>query len=308
MINKIASNCSSSDVLAQIDLEKPKKFKGIIKKLDVKGWDTKPPGLVAFDADSTLINATEHNHWWVIIRDLPQEVQDRIMQRANTFGSSEDSFDQQYLSAASFFELQRLGFDSSIFKKYAPNVDFRDGSKEVMKFLIKKGFKVVIISYGIKLMLQECLKYLGFEDQIEVYANEILNPQSGQIAPGIKNFIPSTSEEAIRNDPSIFTKFVKSLKVIPNTKGTILKEIVRSGNLCDKKIMVVGDSWGDYTMFKEAQSLNGHSILHIHNDQRTKTVLDSNTIEQLIAASTYLSINLEDTSFEPTKSLIESLV
>lgn len=277
----------------------------LIPEEKYSGWDEKLPGVVALDADGTILKMKGGDHWFTLINKISPESQKRIQERVRLLGKSFDKFEQQYLSAASLYEFALNDWTTSEMKDYAKEVRLREGVIELLHLLQDKGYKIVIISHGIKLVLSSLLEYHGFTN-IEVFANETYSKK--EIAPLLKDFIPEWGVIASEKDtPEAFLKYAKSMDVVPATKGIILHNIFNKYSN-NKKNIAIGDSEGDLELFRTCLEFDGHSILHAHMDKPNKNVMDSSDIERFFEVVSYFSVNNVDSSFSKTDELVRRLI
>jgi HAD superfamily phosphoserine phosphatase-like hydrolase len=269
----------------------------IVSNLD---WNQRAGGLVVLDADGTIIGIERGNHWKRLINRLPIQTQNAIADRVISLDNSSDDFLQQYMAGASLYEFALNNLDHKDYEEVANEIQLREGVSELISHLQDLGFKVVVISYGIKSLLEMILEKNGNKN-VQVFANPDYPKEKL-----IDGFIPEYANiPKINSQPLQFREFLSKMIVIPNTKGMILKSIIDKFGYQDKKIITVGDSIGDIDMLKLTKTI-GISILHIHKQiVNTYTHHDILNFQENIQ---YASINTKDESFDPTKSLIMKLV
>jgi hypothetical protein len=280
----------------------------IIDNDQLKVWINKKPGIVALDADGTLLEMKNGDHWFSLINQLPQAAQDRIANRIKLLGKSTDLFEQKYLSASSLYEFALNGWHREDMQKFAYAIKIRPGALELINNMTAKGYKVLIVSYGIMQILTTVFKDKT-DQPLEIYANETTVGNTGEIAPIIEDFIPDYDKLPTAEDqPEVFRKFVDSIETIPLTKGLIINMLLDKYDCIGKKNLTVGDSEGDLKMFESITNNGGISILHVHADRPNKDIMNSDSIDKFMHSVHFFSVNREDHSFEPTASLINNLI
>jgi HAD superfamily phosphoserine phosphatase-like hydrolase len=271
----------------------------ILEKQNKNASQNLMPGIIALDADGTIING---DHWFTLIDYLPEDARNRIKSRAKLLSKSTITFEQQYFSAASLYEFALEGWDENKILEIVKEIVLREGVVQLIEELQQKGFVIVVISHGIKQVLQEVLKNYKL-DGIEVVGNNFV-PQI--ISPLIEGFIPEFIDLPDESkNPIEFVNFVKTMNVVPNYKGQLLSNLFHKYE--GKNNIAVGDSLGDLEMFKQMIQSNGKTILHVHPVGPNKFAAYSDQIERFRDNVGYFSVNTVDTDFEPTIELIYRL-
>lgn len=272
-----------------------------------ESWNKNLRTLVAFDADGTFIDMTKGDHWFTIINEMPREYQERIKKRVNLLGPSQEKWAQQYLSASTFYEFARHGWNMQDIIPFAQKVVVRKEGIQLIRKLTDKH-RVVIISYGFKQFLESVLDQYGLSSQVEVFADSIFDVSQGLISPQIDGFIPEWNKHPQPSEePEKFVSFVQSMSVVPATKGIILDKLTKTDTNI-KQILSVGDSSGDLEMFNTTNKLSGISILHGHSDNAPKHIWNRPDFEEFVKTITYICVNKKDSSFTPTANLISDLL
>lgn len=263
------------------------------------------PGIIALDADGTIVNMKNGDHWFTLIHELPQTAQNRIYSRVKLLGRSKITYEQQYLSASSLYEFMLNGWTQKDINNMAKNVKLREGVVELINDVQAMGYKVVVISHGIKEVLQKVLEYNSLSN-IDVYANSIMPEIIARKVEDSLDFIPNFEEMPTKeNNPEEFNNFVESMIVVPNTKGIILEKLLL--DFKDRNSIAVGDSEGDIELFTQMNKIGGYSILHLHNDKPNKYINSSEDLNVFVNVVSHFSVNMVDSSFSPVTEIINSL-
>jgi phosphoserine phosphatase len=267
------------------------------------GWDRRPPGIITLDADGTFIDMAEGDHWFTLIKELPSAAQKRINKTVSLLGRSDDTFEQQFLSAGSLYEFAANGWSIAHLQQLAQQVKLRPMAIDTFKTLLNRGYRLVVISHGIKPVLEAVLARSGLQD-IAVYANAAY--PSSQIVPLIPHFYPDWEDRAQGKPlPKAFEMFVYSMNVVPNTKGAIIARMLQDFRCC--RNIAVGDSKGDLSMFREMFFSGGQALLHLHTDRPNPFINDARLLEPFFETVTCFCINRKDGTFAPTAQQLLTL-
>lgn len=271
-----------------------------------KNSEDRKPGIIALDADGTIVNMKNGDHWFTLIHELPQTAQSRIYSRVKLLGRSKITYEQQYLSASSLYEFMLNGWTQKNIDNMAKNVKLREGVVELINDVQSVGYKVVVISHGIKEVLQKVLEYNSLND-IDVYANSIVPEIIARKVEDSLDFIPNFEEIPTKeNNPEEFNNFVESMMVVPNTKGIVLEKLLL--DFKNRNSIAVGDSEGDIELFTQMNKIGGYSILHLHNDKPNKYINSAEDLNVFVNVVSHFSVNMVDSSFSPVAEIINSLM
>jgi len=242
----------------------------------------------AFDFDLSL---TTVNVWRVIVSESLKLMDDsdwrlKDVQSGNTFVKrlidndnkltnrfrhTESELEQKLWLALSVtnVDLHDREKNEQLLQNTADQISLREGTKDYIDELIKRGFTVGIISYGIKEVIDRVLERSGLsikaEDRptgVEVIASSITEwskngnaddrtpiTLSEELVAKIIDHADVFTQEALKelglSDEAI--DFINSIPVTPNSKGSKAEEMAG-----EKHIIAVGDSLTDKELLRVA--------------------------------------------------------
>lgn len=172
--------------------------------------------LVAFDMDSTLINAEVIDELADIhgVRDAVSAITERAMQ-------GELNFEESFRARAALLE----GLPESALKTVANSVALNDGAHRLIRALKHFGFKTAILSGGFQYVGDHLKKELGID---YVFANE-LEIVDGKMTGKVRGDIVDAAR-----------------------KAALLEEIARTEGIALEQTIAIGDGANDLPMLSRA--------------------------------------------------------
>ncbi len=131
-------------------------------------------------------------------------------------------------------------------------IRIRDCVSDLIKILRNEHIRSIIISGGISWLADYIKEKYSFD---EAYANEILTDGHGYIIPEGK------------------------IKVIPDKKNLIIKDIVKKYNVKKEETISVGDSTGDYSMYMETGKFFSFNTDDVNIKKISSGNIDKNLME-----------------------------
>jgi len=180
--------------------------------------------LIAFDLEGTLVKSVSS---WV-----------ELHKKFGTWEKGKEYAELFFSGKIGYAEWAEL--DASLWKghtreeivEWVNSVEYMDGAGELIEFLRENGFKIAILSSGLRCLADRIAGELGVD---YVFANELIFDENGAITGKVNPVVDFKS------------------------KGTILRELKEG--LKPELTIAVGDGHNDLSMFREADvaiAINPH--------------------------------------------------
>ena len=159
--------------------------------------------LIIFDFDGTLSKPSAlPNSWARIWNKIGREKDDEILY--NKYCSGEIDYKEWAKEVIKVY--QDAGVNQELLKEISKDTQLLDNTKEVLKYLYEKKIKIIILSGGIKNIIEEALQhYKKYVYKIE--AQELLFDDKGKLS-GI-----TTLEHDIEDKSQFVQMMMKKLKL-----------------------------------------------------------------------------------------------
>ncbi|NLY04446.1 MAG: phosphoserine phosphatase SerB [Campylobacter sp.] len=172
--------------------------------------------LCVFDFDSTLMDGETIT---IIAKAVGREKEvESITSKAM---AGEIDFYESLKQRVAFLK----GLDAEKTREIAANLPFIEGAKDIISYLKAKDIKVVVFSGGFHIATDPAREKLGFDASFANYFHEKDGKLTGNVGGEM---------------------------MFGDSKGKVLKELIKLLGLLKSEVVCVGDGANDISMFKEA--------------------------------------------------------
>ncbi len=223
-----------------------------------------------------------------VLLNFPEEVRQAMLADYKRWGKSTDLAEQLEWADETYKHYCRQNVNRRQIRFVAEKTQLRRGVANTLRRVIDQGNQVVIVSYGIKDILEQVLHRNKLLDQIEVFADTLEYDKKGVV---------------VGADPN-------KPRIVGANKGDFVRKVLENLPNPDRTpVFVEGDSIHDLHMLEAVQNSGGNIGLYFDHSGQTNGDFTYGALgNELYTLADVISVNKISTSFRPVSDFLIKMV